>query len=277
MIRLQLVFALCIIILITLTGCFYPRNINLPSDKPTRHTSGFDKKYYHFTSAQIELKKGNIDQAVYHIKQALSSDPESLYLKRELAFLYVEKEDYKSALNVFSDITEKDPNNVEALIMFGKIKQAQKAYEDAIRAYSKVITLDVKQHDIYLLLGGLYLERSDTKKALDVFAQMIRHYPNSYTAYYFLGKIYMEQGDVTQAEKQFYKALKLNPELLEPKFELANLYQTGKYRLYEVKPNDTLEKIAIRFYKKYNKEIESRILAANQGIKDPDTIKKVKN
>ncbi|MBW1812619.1 MAG: tetratricopeptide repeat protein [Deltaproteobacteria bacterium] len=272
MIHLRPILAVYLIIIV-LPGCFYPNNINRPRLKPTAQTSEFNKKYYNFTSAQVELKKGNIDQAIYHMKEALKIDPESLYLKRELAFLYAEKKDYNSALDVFSSITEKDPNNVEALIMLGKIKQGQKAYEDAILAYSKVIALDAKQHDIYLLLGGLYIEKSEPSKALDVFNQMIQHFPDFYTAYYFLGKIYMEQGNVTQAEKQFKKTLKLNADLLEPKFELANLYQTEKFKIYTVKPSDTLKKIAVRFYKKYNKGIERRILSLNHGIKSPDRIK----
>ncbi|MCJ7772763.1 MAG: tetratricopeptide repeat protein, partial [Desulfobacterales bacterium] len=61
--------------------------------------------------------------------------------------------------------------------------------------------------------------------------------------------------------------------LLEPKFELANLYQTEKFQIYTVRPDDTLKKISIRYYKKYNKDIESRILKLNQWITDPQTIK----
>ena len=88
MIHLRTILAVYLII-IAFPGCFYQKNINSPLVNPTAQSSEFNKKYYNFTSAQIELKKGNIDQAIYHIKEALKIDPESLYLKRELAFLYV--------------------------------------------------------------------------------------------------------------------------------------------------------------------------------------------
>lgn len=270
--HLRSICTICLISISLLPGCFPIKKASSPLAMPSDNISGYDK-YYNFTSAQLELKNGNIDQAIIYMKKALNNDPESLYLKRELAFLYVEKEDYDNAFDIFNDIVEKDPTNVEALIMVGKIKQAQKSYEEAIQAYTKVIALDPKQHDIYLLLGGLSIEKNDTASALKIFNKMIHYFPNSYTAYYFLGKIYVEQGNISQAEKQFYKTLKLQPDLIEPRFELANLYQAEQFHLYTVRPGDTLKGIALRYYKKYNKTIEDRILKFNKGLIEPDALK----
>ncbi len=265
----QQIFSVCLLIIFAFTGCIYTKSIDKSSRNSLESVSGYNEKYYYFTRAQLELKNGNIDQALDYMTKALKSEPDSLYLKREIAFLYVEKEDYNSAMEIFSEITEKDPNNIEALIMLGRIKQAQKSYEEAIPAYRKVLELDPKQHDIYLLLGGLFIEKNDASSALNIFNKMIHYFPDSYAAYFFLGKIYMDQGNTHDAEKRFYKALKLKPDLLEPKFELANLYQAEKFQLYTVRADDTLKTISMRLYKKYNNEIENRILKLNPEVKEP--------
>ena len=44
-----------------------------------------DNRYYYFTEAQIQRRMGNLDKAIVLLKKAIEMDPDSLYLKRELA------------------------------------------------------------------------------------------------------------------------------------------------------------------------------------------------
>lgn len=256
-----------------LPACSFQRQAVKRSGKHTLFVSKFDETYFNFTRSQLELNKGNVDRAIHYMEQAIQGDPDSLYLKRELAYLYIEKEDYDRVLNIFNAIVQEDPENLEALVMLGKIQQTQKSFEQAKSTYQKIIDLDPKQHDIYLLLGGLYIEENNPEKALDIFNRMAAHFPDSYTAYFFLGKINAEMGNFAKAEKYFYKTLKLRPDLVESKFELADLFQMEKFTTYTVTPGDTLKSIATKHYSKFNPQIEAAVLNLNPELDDPDDLK----
>ena len=58
-----------------------------------------ENQYYYFTAAQIQRKKGELDKAIVLLQKAIELDPDSPYLQRELATVYLQnKEDDKSIL-----------------------------------------------------------------------------------------------------------------------------------------------------------------------------------
>jgi tetratricopeptide (TPR) repeat protein len=183
-----------------------------------------DNRYYYFTEAQIQRRMGNLDKAVLLLKKAIEMDPDSLYLKRELATVYLQNKEGENAISVLEDILKEHPNDVRSLILYGGIQQVRKNTAEAINAYEKVIALDPKQEKVYSLLGGMYMDAGKLDQAKRVFDQLIDHFPASHSGHFFLGKIYVEQGKLTDAEKEFQKTLELVPDLLEPRFELLKLY-----------------------------------------------------
>ncbi|MGD9058488.1 MAG: tetratricopeptide repeat protein, partial [Desulfobacterales bacterium] len=185
-------------------------------------------QYYYFTEAQIQRKKGNLPKAIELLKQAIALDPESLYLKRELATIYLQNKDDASALEVLEGILKDHPNDIRSLILYGGIKQVRKENQAAIDAYERVIATDPKQEKVYQLLGGLYLEAENYDQAERVFNQMIEHFPGNYTGYFYLGRVYIKQGKQAEAEKQFKRTLEIEPDLLEPRYELLELYKEEK-------------------------------------------------
>jgi tetratricopeptide (TPR) repeat protein len=183
-----------------------------------------DNRYYYFTEAQVQRRMGNLDKAIVLLKKAIEMDPDSLYLKRELATVYLQNKEDGNAIGVLEDILKEHPNDVKALILYGGIQQVQKNTEEAINAYEKVLVQDPKQKKVYSLLGGLYLDAGKLDEAKRVFDQLIDQFPASHSGHFFLGKIYAEQGKPAAAEKEFQRTLELVPELLEPRFELLKLY-----------------------------------------------------
>ena len=180
--------------------------------------------YYYFTEAEIQRSAGNLEKAIVLLKQAIAMDSESIYLKREIATVYLQNKEDENAIKMLEDILKAHPDDVKSLILYGGIKQIQKDNEAAIEAYEKVIALDPQQEKVYSLLGGMYLDAGNLDKAKRVFAQLLEHMPESYAGHFFLGRIYAEQGQPQAAEKEFQRTLELRPELLEPRFELLKLY-----------------------------------------------------
>ena len=76
--------------------------------------------YYFYTESQLALRQANFDKAVFYLKKAIELDPDSDYLKRELARLYVQQKNYDAALTLTAEILAKHPEDVETLIAAAK-------------------------------------------------------------------------------------------------------------------------------------------------------------
>lgn len=238
---------------------------------------GPNNQYYYFTSAQIQRKKGNIDQAVVLLRRAIELDPESVYLQRELATVYLQNKESAKAIEVLAEVLRRHPNDIKALIIYGGTKQVRKENKDAIAAYEKIIALDPKQERVYSLLGNLYLELGEDERAKATFERLIENFPSSYAGRYYLGQIYAKQGNFKQAERQYKKAISLIPDRHEPRYKLINLYkQQGKtneiIQLYEdilrVNPNNIRAAIELGlYYRQLGMKSASRKSLAKLGLR----------
>jgi len=248
-------------------GCTLIKSI-APDDELTVKQT--ENRYYNYIEAHLHLKKNNLDKAIYHLNKTIKDDPENLYLQRELAILYLLQKDNLKALNIVENIIEKNPGDIDSLIMYGRIKQSLKQIDDAKEAYEKVIANDPAREKIYLILGDIYMEEGDLGKALKIYKQLVNKCPEFYAGYFFIGKIYAEQGKIVDAEKEFLKALDLEPDIEEARFELIKLYKSlGK------------EQKVINIYKEILRRNSNNIRAAlgigllyykNGMIKDSDKL-----
>ena len=119
---------------------------------------------------------------------------------------------------------------MEALIFYGNINQNLKQFDKAKQAYTKVIETDPRKEErVYLLLGGIQLDEGDLDKAFDTYQRLVENFPASFAGHFFLGRIHAEKDRPVEAEAAFNKALALEPELEEGRFELLKIYRaTGE-------------------------------------------------
>jgi len=180
-------------------GCAVETSRRPPEPAISKVISGPGNQYYYFTAAEIQRVKGNLDKAIVLLRRAVELDPDSLYLQRELATVYLQNKENQRALEVLENLLAKNPNDVKSLIIYGGIRQVRKENQQAVAAYEKALTQDPKQEKVYSLLGALYLQADDFKRAREVFNRQVEVFPS---------------------------ALELVPDRLEPRFQLVDLYKT---------------------------------------------------
>ena len=189
--------------------------------------------YYLFAEAHLDLKQGKLDRAIDRMQQALVLDPESVYLKRELANMWLLKKNTGEAVRLLETILAHHPDDVDTLILLGRVRQSSDP-QQAADALERVIALDPSRENVYLVLGGIYMDQEQWDPAKAVYEKLVTKFPGAYAGYFFLGRISAIQGEDRAAESYFRKTLQLEPRLAEPYFELGAIYEAqGSFKKAE--------------------------------------------
>src|SRR5947199_2417398 len=167
--------------------------------------------YYHYTLAHMYEEQvavyGRSDlanKAIEEYRQAIEADPTSGYLTSALAELYAKTGRIKDAIVEAQDILKREPNNLEAHKLLGRIylrslgdvqagQGSQNVLKLAIEQYEQIIKPEPDNIDDHLLLGRLYSMPSqyrDYQKAESEFKTAVKMQPDSEEAVTMLAYLY---------------------------------------------------------------------------------------
>ena len=173
--------------------------------------------YYHYTLAhlyeeQVAMygRSELVTKAIEEYRQAIEADPTSEYLTSALAELYTRAGRIRDAVLEAQDILKRDPGNLEAHKLLGRIYlkslgdvQAGTASDSvlklAIEQYEEIIKIEPDSVDDHLLLGRLYRLNNDLRKAESEFKTAVKLQPDSEEAVTTLAYLYNEEGDSARA------------------------------------------------------------------------------
>ncbi|HEY6302847.1 MAG TPA: tetratricopeptide repeat protein [Terriglobales bacterium] len=173
--------------------------------------------YYHFALAHMYEEQvasyGRSElanKAIEEYRAAIDADPTSAYLTSGLAELYAKTGRIRDAVVEAQDIIKRNPNNLEARRLLGRIylrslgdMQAGNGSESvlklAIEQYEQIVRLQPDSMDDHLLLGRLYRLNNDLQKAESEFKTAVTLQPDSEEAVTTLAYLYNELGDTARA------------------------------------------------------------------------------
>jgi tetratricopeptide (TPR) repeat protein len=218
---------------VVLTGSFLLAQDLLAQDQPARasdsaaaagaqstakgKTPDRAAAYYHFALAHMYEEQvatyGRSElanKAIEEYRAAIDADPTSAYLTSGLAELYAKTGRIRDAVVEAQDIIKRNPNNLEARRLLGRIylrslgdMQAGSGSESvlklAIEQYEQIVRLQSDSMDDHLLLGRLYRLNNDLQKAEAEFKTAVKLQPDSEEAVTTLAYLYNELGDTARA------------------------------------------------------------------------------
>jgi tetratricopeptide (TPR) repeat protein len=195
-----------------------------PADtKPLAEAQGSTRKpdkaaaYYHYALAHMYEEQvavyGRSDlanKAIEEYRQAIEADPTSEYLTSALAELYAKTGRIRDAVLEAQDIIKRDPNNLEARKLLGRIylrslgdmqpgNGSENVLKLAIEQYEQIVKLEPNNADDHVLLGRLYRINNDFQKAESEFKTAVKLEPESEEAVTTLAYLYNEEGDTGRA------------------------------------------------------------------------------
>src|SRR3954469_79521 len=215
-------FCVFCLLLVGLTSSFSQQSPAPASDsKPANQTSARKPDraaaYFHYSMAHIyeELvtvygRSDLANKAIEEYRQAIDADPGSAYLTSGLAELYAKTGRIRDAVLEAQDILKRDPKNLEAHKLLGRIylrslgdmqagTQSQEILKLAIEQYEQIVKLDPKSVEDHLLLGRLYRINNELLKAENEFKIAVGLQPQSEDAVTTLAILYNEEGDTSRA------------------------------------------------------------------------------
>ena len=182
--------------------------------------------YYHYALAHMYEEQvamyGNSElasKAIEEYRQAIDADPTSEYLTSGLAELYAKTGRIRDAVVEAQTILKRDPNNLEAHKLLGRIylrslgdmqasggtlSSSSSSGSDnilklAIEQYEEILQLEPDSVENHLLLGRLYRLNNDLLKAENEFKTAVKLDPSSEDAATTLALLYTEENDSTRA------------------------------------------------------------------------------
>src|SRR5579859_5595557 len=173
--------------------------------------------YYHYSLAHMYEEMVSVyghseyaSKAIDEYKLALQNDPGSEQLNAGLAELYFKTGHIRDAVTESQDILKRDPNNLDARKLLGRIylrslgdmqsgTQSSEVLKLAIEQYSQIVRAEPDNSEYHLLLGRLYIIDKDYVKAEGEFKAARNIQADSEEAVVNLAYLYNEEGDTKKA------------------------------------------------------------------------------
>ncbi len=183
----------------------------------TPHKIDRASAYYHYTLAhmyeEMVTAYGRSDlanKAIEEYRLAIDADPSSEFLTAGLAELYVKTGRIRDAVLEAQDIIKRDPKNLEAHKLLGRIylrslgdmpsgSGTDNVLKLAIEQYEQIVQIEPDSVDDHLLLGRLYRLNNDLIKAEQQLKIAIKLDPGSEEAVTTLAMLYTDEGDSAHA------------------------------------------------------------------------------
>jgi len=194
-----------------------PKASSQPQNQPSTAEPDHSQAYYHYMLARrfkelagIYNRSDYVEKAISEYKLAMEADPDSLFLRVELADLYWRISRIGDAVREAEAVLKINPNQVDAHRLLGHIylrnlseaqpdNVAKDSLHKAIFHFEALTRLKPSDTDSYIILGRLYKLNNEPAKAEAAFKKILTSDPSSGNALSSLAQLYTDQGDYAQA------------------------------------------------------------------------------
>lgn len=184
------------------------------------------ESYYNFALSRMYLYDKDLAKSIEYMELAEAADPDSAYLKYNLAQLYISANLNEDAKTKLKEVIEIDDQNVEYYKLLGRLLSMSSSENDKKEAgnyLQKAVNIEPDNSDSYFLLALHYLQIGEKEKAKQLLEQSIKLQPNDEDAYFFLGELLKEEENLDSALILYSELLTLDPKNFATLLTLASI------------------------------------------------------
>lgn len=242
--------------------------------------------------AELYRVSGRIREAVEEAQDSIKKNPDDLNARRVLARVYtqqigdtqanhVDEGMVRKAIEQYKFITDKDPKDVDSLVMVGRLDRVLENSVDAEQAFKKVLAIDPDNEDATTGLASVYSDRGDSKGAAELLDKLVKKSPSA-KAYVSLANSYESMHEYGLAADAYKSALALDSSHAELKAAmaqdqaLASRYDDAlaTYKeIAEANPRDTQPYVGMaQIYREKKQFAEARASLEKAKAIEPDNL-----
>jgi tetratricopeptide (TPR) repeat protein len=186
--------------------------------------------YYHFAMGRLYSEMagpyGNqadsVNKAIRHYQDALKLEPTSKIIFEELTDLYIQTGRLQDAVSQAEDMLKRDPDNLDARRMLGRIytrgiaggsenRVNESMLRNALEQFKKVTEKDPKDAESWVTLGRLYRVSNSSLEAEKAYTAALAADPSNDDALTGLAMLYSDLGDLPKAIEKLKAAADKRP------------------------------------------------------------------
>jgi len=203
-----------------------------------------------FLNATKLARSGEVEKAKAIFIQLAEKYPDDFMIRYSLGLAYFILRDAEKALVEFERVIELNPRYLNAYLNLASVYEMRGEISLAIESLEKIIALapesrigNKARERLGIIEASLISSSGNHQDALDILDDVIRINADSVPALLLMAKAYAQLGRVESAEESYQKVLKLAPNHLEAKSQLAGLYLMSKRTGEAI---DLLENISVQ-------------------------------
>lgn len=185
----------------------------------------YSKALHHYLVGRLELTQEDFPAALSHFSEAsklYKGDSPSLNAK--LAELNVRAGNLDEALAACKKALEQDPDDLQMRFLYAGILETMGNDAEAQKVYEAIVGQKGDNFDAYVLLSALHLKNKRFDESIAVLKKLEQHTDQKALAYYYLGHTYELKLDLQKAEVYYLKALELEPRATNVVADLLRVY-----------------------------------------------------
>ena len=169
--------------------------------------------------------EGKLDQAEEIYKEILEVQPSNIEVYYNLGMIFQDKLQFDKSLFYYRKALALDSNIVDAYFNIGTIFHNTGLFDNAITHYRKALELDPYSADINNNLGIVLKEKGQLDEAISYYRKALQINPNCADAFNNLGIVLKEKRQLDEAISYYRKALQVNPNCANFYFNLGAALQ----------------------------------------------------
>ncbi|HLH04549.1 MAG TPA: tetratricopeptide repeat protein [Bryobacteraceae bacterium] len=228
--------------------------------------------------AELYRISGRLRDAVEEAQTAIKNNPDDLNARKVLAHIYtqqigdsqsnrVDENMARKAIEQYKYITQKDPKDVESLVMLGRLDRVVDDSVSAEAAFKQALAAEPDDEDAVVGLASVYSDRGDPKTASGLLEKLAQKNPSP-RSLVILANDYESMHEYALAADAYKKAVDMDPNRVELKQAMAqDLALAGRYddalktyaELMQANPQDSTPYLrSAQIYREQKKVADAR-------------------
>ncbi|MDH5694677.1 MAG: tetratricopeptide repeat protein, partial [Gammaproteobacteria bacterium] len=206
----------------------YERIINVSNEEKVRKTA---EKRMTLASGRLMAQKGEVNAALLLFNGLLLEYPEDVKVLQNIALAYLNLKRTEEAEQILKKLERITPNDVQLQMQLANLYEGEGKIDRAVVHLQKFINVQKRGPQVKstmlrmtMLEGDIAMNKEDWDGAVKIFSRAINLDSRFVKAYFTRGSAYALAGKKKEALKDFDVVLKLDPDNLNVRINISNIY-----------------------------------------------------